>query len=169
MRRYLVPSYPVRTAVLCVAMVTAVAAPMFAFVASSPPATAPATTPPAAAAEWTTIRPTPYPDARGVAGIPSGWTVTVRIPSGPDPDAPTADLGDQGQANALAAAVRAAGFQPRVERVDWPGRTTSTDGVFGWRVRVGTFADEAQAVTAATPIRAAGFTTIIDPLPPKGN
>lgn len=169
MRRYLVPSYPVRTAVLCVAMITAVLAPMIAFTASAPH-TAPAAPPAAAAADWTPLRPAPDPDDHDNSGPPAAWTVTIRIPSGPDPDAPTADLGEQGQANALAAAVAAAGFRPRVERVDWPGRPPSaTSGVLGWRVRVGVYGNESAAVAAATPIHDAGFTTIIDPLPPNGN
>lgn len=169
MRRYLVPSYPVRTAVLCVAMVTAVLAPLIAITASAPH-TAPATPPAAAAADWTPIHPTPGPDDHDATVPLAGWTVTVRIPSGPDPDAPSADLGDQGQANALAAAVAAAGFRPRVECVNWPGRPPSgANAVLGWRVRVGVYGDEALAVAAATPIHAAGFATIIDPLLPNGN
>ena len=60
---------------------------------------------------------------RGHTDPSAVWTVEVAIPSGPgspDPDAPPAAISDEGGARATSDRLRAAGFDPRVERVRTP-------------------------------------------------
>jgi hypothetical protein len=97
---------------------------------------------------------------RGVRDAGEVWTVEVSIPAGatsPDPDAPPAALSDRADADALAVRLRAAGFDPRVERVTTPPAADYDGGVLGWRVRLGRFADQAGADALRTRLVAAGF------------
>lgn len=88
------------------------------------------------------------------------WTVEISIPAGstsPDPDAPPAALSNRADAEALAGRVRAAGFEPRVERVTAPPTADYVPGTLGWRVRVGREATRAEADALRTRLVAAGF------------
>ena len=89
------------------------------------------------------------------------WTVEVAIPGGsgsPDPDAPPTALADRAHADALAALLRADGFDPRVEQVSVPAAADYAGGTLGYRVRVGRHADQAAAAAELAAVRAAGFT-----------
>jgi hypothetical protein len=92
------------------------------------------------------------------------WTVTAQVPGGssPDPDAPPSALGTREHAETLTTALRAKGFAARAERVDWPAFTDTPRGALGWRVRVGSFADRAQAVATASAMTANGFTDAVE-------
>ncbi|MFI8256199.1 phosphodiester glycosidase family protein [Streptomyces filamentosus] len=88
------------------------------------------------------------------------WTVQVNLPEradGPLAGAPTA-LGPRGTALRVAEALRAGGFEPRVEEVTAPAYADRPPGVLGWTVRTGRYADEAGAAELAGRLRAAGFT-----------
>ena len=98
---------------------------------------------------------------RGTVDPSHVWTVEVAIPStstSPDPDAPAKNLSDRASADALAARLRAAGFDPRVEAVVTPATTDYAGGLLGYRVRVGRFADKAGADALRTQLISAGFT-----------
>ena len=85
---------------------------------------------------------------RGAVDPAAVWTVEVAIPAGPtspDPDAPAAALSDRTSAEALAAGLRSAGFDPRVEEVVTPATADYAGGSLGWRVRVGRLATKADA------------------------
>lgn len=87
------------------------------------------------------------------------WTVEVAIPSGagsPDPDAPPAAIRSERDAHAAAARLRAAGFDPRVERVTTPP-LTDFSGDLGRRVRVGETTTRAEADAIRRQVIAAGF------------
>lgn len=104
------------------------------------------------------------------AGHPSPtevWTVTVAVPEGgappsPDPDAPQTVLAPRSDADALAGQLRAAGFSPRVERVDNPRYADLPAGVLGWRVRIGRYTDQAAATAGSTAVKDAGFLPSVD-------
>ena len=79
------------------------------------------------------------------------WTVEISIPSGPtspDPDAPAAALSDRASADAIAARLRAAGFEPRVEEVTALPTADYRPGTLGWRVRVDRLATKAESDAA---------------------
>jgi hypothetical protein len=89
------------------------------------------------------------------------WTEEVLIPGGdtsPDPDAPPAALSDRASARELAADLEAQGFQARVERVRQPRTADVPAGVLGYRVRVGSFTDRAEAEAERARLAAAGRT-----------
>ena len=89
------------------------------------------------------------------------WTVEVAIPAtstSPDPDAPPKAVSDRASADALAAQLRAAGFDSRVEEVVTPATTDYAGGLLGYRVRVGRFADKAGADALRAQLISAGFT-----------
>ncbi|MEU7788025.1 phosphodiester glycosidase family protein [Amycolatopsis sp. NPDC049159] len=87
------------------------------------------------------------------------WTITAQVPGGssPDPDAPPSALGTREHADALVTSLRAKGFDARAERVDWPAFADTPRGPLGWRVRVGSFTDRAQAAATASAMSANGF------------
>jgi len=88
------------------------------------------------------------------------WTVEISIPSGPtspDPDAPAAALSDRASADPIAARLRAAGFEPRVEEVTAPPPADYSPGTLGWRVRVDRLATMAESDAALARLVAAGF------------
>ncbi|WP_410673768.1 phosphodiester glycosidase family protein [Amycolatopsis sp. cmx-4-68] len=92
------------------------------------------------------------------------WTVTAQVPGGssPDPDAPPAALGTREHADALVTALRGKGFAARAEEVAWPAFADTPRGALGWRVRVGSFADRAQAAATAGALTASGFTGAVE-------
>ncbi|MCX4775611.1 phosphodiester glycosidase family protein [Streptomyces sp. NBC_01264] len=87
------------------------------------------------------------------------WTVHVNQPltaDGPYSRA-TAALGPKERADRLAAALRAKGLEPRVERVLIPAFADRPVGTLGWTVRIGRYADQGAATAALAQVRAAGF------------
>ena len=85
---------------------------------------------------------------RGAVDPTAVWTVELNVPAGPtspDPDAPAAALSDRTDAEALAARLQKAGFDPRVEKVVTPATADYVGGLLGWRVRVGRLASKADA------------------------
>ncbi|WP_217199613.1 phosphodiester glycosidase family protein [Streptomyces buecherae] len=89
-----------------------------------------------------------------VAGKPGAdhWTVTVRGAGG-------AHLLSEAAADTLAGQLRAAGFEPRAERVTWP-RGADRTGLLGVRTRVGTFGGQNQADARRKALAAAGFDAV---------
>ena len=97
---------------------------------------------------------------RGAVDPTSVWTVELSIPGGPgspDPDAPPAALSDRASAEALAARLRTAGFDPRVEEVTTPSTADYAGGSLGWRVRVARLAAKAESDALLAQLVAAGF------------
>ncbi|MFJ4523584.1 phosphodiester glycosidase family protein [Streptomyces sp. NPDC088810] len=99
-------------------------------------------------------------------GTRHSWTVTVQAPTSSrwstnDPDAPVtwAEVSTRTWADDTARKLTRAGFQPRVESVQWPYYADTPHGLMGYRVRVGRFATQEQARTAASAVTAAGFRT----------
>ncbi|MFC4554205.1 phosphodiester glycosidase family protein [Georgenia faecalis] len=98
---------------------------------------------------------------RGEVDPDHSWTVEVSIPGGatsPDPDAPPTVLKDLASAQETTAALVAAGFAARAEEVVTAPVADYAGGTLGWRVRVGSFADQAAATAERDRLRAAGFT-----------
>jgi hypothetical protein len=96
---------------------------------------------------------------RGHTDPSAVWTVEVAIPAGPgspDPDAPPAAIRDEADARATADRLRAAGLDPRVEKVTTPP-LADFSGDLGWRVRVGASATKAEADVLRQQVIAAGF------------
>lgn len=88
------------------------------------------------------------------------WTVELSIPGGstsPDPDAPPTALKDRQSAEELAAELADDGFDARVEEVTTPAMADFAGGTLGWRVRVGAFAGQSDAVAERNRLRAAGY------------
>ncbi|MFF8729301.1 phosphodiester glycosidase family protein [Streptomyces sp. NPDC015171] len=121
---------------------------------------------------WTTRSPAPGVLVRtGVIqrpGVEHAWTVTVQAPSSTrwtanDPDAPAtwAEAATRTWAQDTARELTAAGLRPRVEPVRWPRYADTPHGLMGYRVRVGRFATQEEARTAASAVTAAGFHTAL--------
>ncbi|MEV6005994.1 phosphodiester glycosidase family protein [Streptomyces sp. NPDC051976] len=113
--------------------------------------------------QWTTQQVAPGVEVRtgtlrDTAAAPS-WTVTVKYPStGRLSGAPVdVEVGPRAWADDTAAKLRTAGFPPRVETVAWPDYADTPHGAMGLRVRVGAYASQAAAQTAANSVAAAGF------------
>lgn len=97
---------------------------------------------------------------RGAANGAESWTVEMIVPSGssdPDPDAPPSAIRDRVSAEELAAQLIAAGFVARVEEVITPALHDVPGGTIGFRVRVGSFASQAEANAELARLRAAGY------------
>ncbi|MFI5860259.1 phosphodiester glycosidase family protein [Streptomyces sp. NPDC051546] len=87
------------------------------------------------------------------------WTVHVNQPltaDGPYGSA-TAALGAKARADQVAGALRAKGFDPRVERVLIPAFADRPAGTLGWTVRIGRYADQGAASAVLARVKAAGF------------
>ncbi|MFF4699124.1 phosphodiester glycosidase family protein [Streptomyces chattanoogensis] len=95
---------------------------------------------------------------RNPAAAPS-WTVTVQAPatSRLTGAATWAQVGSRPWAHSTAQQLTAHGFRPRVETVEWPGYADTPHGVMGLRVRVGSYATQEAARSAAQSITSAGF------------
>ncbi|HEX6444413.1 MAG TPA: phosphodiester glycosidase family protein [Streptosporangiales bacterium] len=96
---------------------------------------------------------------RGTADPNDTWTIEVSVPAGgnPDPDGPATALSSQADAEQAAADLDAAGLDARAERVTTPPTSDYTPGTLGWRVRVGRYAQSADASGDLAKVRAAGF------------
>ncbi|MFJ5216694.1 phosphodiester glycosidase family protein [Streptomyces sp. NPDC088354] len=144
-----------------------------ALVALVPPATAGASSTPSTASAphgiaWTTQTVAPGVQLRtGVlrdADAAGEWTATVQAPAVNrlTGAATWAPLGDRAWADATAARLRDAGFEPRLERVAWDDYADTPHGTMGWQVRVGRYATQAEAAPAGTALAAAGFRTSVE-------
>ncbi|MEU2060844.1 phosphodiester glycosidase family protein [Streptomyces sp. NPDC013455] len=122
--------------------------------------------------QWTTRSLAPGVTLRtGVVrhpGVHHSWTVTVQAPSSTrwtanDPDAPAtwAEVSTRAWADDTSRKLTEAGFPPRVEGVRWPDYADTPHGLMGYRVRVGRFATQGEARTAASAVTAAGFRTTL--------
>ncbi|MFJ4845717.1 MULTISPECIES: phosphodiester glycosidase family protein [unclassified Streptomyces] len=100
-------------------------------------------------------------DDADAAGV---WTVTVQAPAVNrlTGAATWAPLGDRTWADATAARLRDAGFEPRLERVAWDDYSDTPHGTMGWQVRVGGFATQAAAGTTNSGMTGAGFRTSVE-------
>ncbi|MFC5745825.1 phosphodiester glycosidase family protein [Actinomadura rugatobispora] len=87
------------------------------------------------------------------------WTVQVYLPGTVDGQLNTANtaLGAKEIADRVVGALRAKGFEPRLEEVSSPAFADRPAGPVGWTVRVGRYATGAEATSALSTIRAAGF------------
>ncbi|MFR0357899.1 phosphodiester glycosidase family protein [Streptomyces sediminimaris] len=146
------------------------AAALFAVVvpAGAPAQAAPADTAAAApAARWTTETLAPGVLLRtGTVrrtDVTHTWTVTVRSPatSRLTGAATWAEVGSRDWAGTTARTLREAGYTPRVESVRWPGYADTPHDVMGYRVRIGSFADRADAQSTAKEVTSAGFHTLV--------
>ncbi|MEW2522958.1 phosphodiester glycosidase family protein [Actinacidiphila alni] len=92
------------------------------------------------------------------------WTVAVQRPttSRLTGAATAVEVNTKAWADDTAAALRAAGAEPRVERVDWPDYTDTPHGTMGYRVRTGAYGTQADATAAAKTLTAAGFRTAVE-------
>ncbi len=131
-------------------------------------AASPASAAGAVTAQWTTRTVAPGVQVRtGTlrrAGAAPSWTVTVQDPgTGRLSGAATwAEVGPANWAEETAAKLRAAGFSPREETVRWPHYTDTPHGTMGVRVRLGSYATQAEAQAAAAPLTAAGFHAVAE-------
>jgi len=89
------------------------------------------------------------------------WTVTIDAPATNSlTGQPTvAELGAQQWAQDTAERLRAAGYEPRVDAVDWPAFADTPRGVEGFRVRTGSYETQADALAAVATLKATGFST----------
>ncbi|MFB6519454.1 phosphodiester glycosidase family protein [Streptomyces sp. NPDC056401] len=121
----------------------------------------PLTVPPVASAQSVVLAPgvTRTSFVLGRAGADDAWTVHVNQPLTADGpyDRATAAIGAQARAEQVAGALRAKGFEPRVERVLIPAFADRPAGTLGWVVRIGRYADQSAATAALAQVRAAGF------------
>jgi Phosphodiester glycosidase/SPOR domain len=92
------------------------------------------------------------------------WTITVQAPTtGRLTGAATwAEVGSAAWADTAAATLRGAGFQPRVDDVPWPGYADTPHGTMGRRVRVGSYATQADAQNAAAAVTATGLHAAVE-------
>ena len=86
------------------------------------------------------------------------WTVTVQFAT---PDGPQ-HLATEADAQAQADKLRASGFEPRVERIDWPAGVDAAPGAVGWRVRTGAFDGRDEAAALERNADAAGFDALVE-------
>lgn len=126
--------------------------------AAGPPAAA---APPPGTTVTTTLTPgvTLTSMSLGAPDADDYWTVHVYLPGtidGPLDKANTA-LGSREIADKVATAVRAKGFDPRIEQVTNPAYADHPAGTVGWTVRIGRYPESTAAATALTQLKAAGF------------
>ncbi|WP_309505290.1 phosphodiester glycosidase family protein [Streptomyces sp. KM273126] len=132
--------------------------------AASEQAAAPATS----TIAWTTQDVAPGVQVRsGVLSNPDAagaWTVTVQAPAVNrlTGAATWAPLGDRDWADATAGRLRAAGFEPRLERVEWDQYSDTPRGTMGWQVRIGRYVTQAEAGTLNSAVSAVGFRTAVE-------
>ncbi|MFE7713217.1 phosphodiester glycosidase family protein [Streptomyces sp. NPDC057486] len=164
------PSRSVRTrAVLAAAVALAAVTPWTASGAAQAVSPAAATSVAAPATEqWTTQTVAPGVQVRTgllqhTDAAPT-WTITVqaRAVNRLTGAATWAPVGDRSWADTTARQLRAAGFTPIEDRVEWAAYADTPRGTMGWRVRVGSYATQAAATSTRTGLTAAGFQTTVD-------
>src|ERR1700733_6191531 len=117
---------------------------------------------------WSTSTP-----ARGVQllsgsfsdpAVHPSWTVTIQAPAHSpfDGSLEVAEAGSSAWAQQTETALTADGFAPPAPTIHWPRYTDDPRGVLGVRVRVGEFADRADATTEATTLTADGFAPLVE-------
>ncbi|MFC4494770.1 phosphodiester glycosidase family protein [Streptomyces ovatisporus] len=82
------------------------------------------------------------------------WTTTVSVDG--------AQLLSRSEAQATAGELRAAGFTPRTERVEWPRGSADRHGTLGVRIRVGSYASQEEADARRADLDEAGFDAATD-------
>ncbi|HEY1698479.1 MAG TPA: phosphodiester glycosidase family protein [Trebonia sp.] len=89
------------------------------------------------------------------------WTVTIdsTVPSSITGQPADAELGIKSWATRIAAQLSADGYAPQITPVAWPDYTEDPHGLWGYRVRTGDFATEADAAALATTLQGLGFST----------
>lgn len=89
------------------------------------------------------------------------WTVTIFAPATNSltGQATTTELGAADWATQTADRLRAAGYPPRVDALDWPDFSDTPHGVQGYRVRTGDYSSQASAQAAAASLKQSGFNT----------
>ena len=88
------------------------------------------------------------------------WTIEISIPDGQiltDPDALPSIIKDEASAEEAVAKLQAAGIHARAEEVTIDPVADYSSVPFGWRVRVGTFADEADALIVLSDVQNTGM------------
>ena len=98
---------------------------------------------------------------RGEADPSLFWTNEISIPStstSPDPDAPPRSLSDRASAQAEADRLQGEGFTARVEEVRQTATADVAAGTLGYRVRVGTYPNQAAADAGKERLARAGET-----------
>ncbi|MFV5993206.1 phosphodiester glycosidase family protein [Streptomyces sp. NPDC056231] len=164
------PIRSVRTrAVLAAAVALAAVTPWTAsgVAQADSPAAAPSVTSPATA-RWTTQTVAPGVQVRtGLLRHPDAaptWTITVQAPAVNrlTGAATWAPVGDRSWADTTARQLRAAGFTPVEDRVQWAPYADTPRGTMGRRVRVGSYATQAAATSTRSELTAAGFQTTVD-------
>ena len=87
------------------------------------------------------------------------WTVTVFAPATNSltGQSTTTELGTSDWASQTADRLRAAGYPPRVDALNWPDFSDTPHGVQGYRVRTGHHSTQAAAQAAATSLKQSGF------------
>ncbi|MFK0170611.1 phosphodiester glycosidase family protein [Streptomyces sp. NPDC090306] len=117
---------------------------------------------------WTTRTPAPGVRVRSATIVDSAaepvWTVTVQAAiTGRLSGAPAwASVASKTWAGTTVRRLRAEGFDPRAETVRWADYSDTPHGVMGMRVRVGSYATQAQAQSAAQAVTAVGFHTAVE-------
>jgi Phosphodiester glycosidase/SPOR domain len=94
---------------------------------------------------------------RGEPDPATTWTVEVAVPVSPDPSRPPTAIADREHADALVARLEGHGFTARVEEVTTPAVGDYSGGTLGFRVRIGRYANPADADAALSAVRAVGF------------
>lgn len=89
------------------------------------------------------------------------WTVTISatVTSSITGKPANAELGTSEWAQQTADRLRAAGYTPRLDPLDWPEYSDTPQGLQGVRVRTGEYATQAQATAVVSQLKALGFTT----------
>jgi phosphodiester glycosidase len=87
------------------------------------------------------------------------WTITIQAPATSPFNGASeeAEAGGAAWARSTESALVADGFSPSAAELPWPAYSDDPHGVMGVRVRVGQFATEAAANTAASELTADGF------------
>ncbi|GAA4562592.1 phosphodiester glycosidase family protein [Planotetraspora kaengkrachanensis] len=119
-------------------------------------------------AQWTTRTVAPGVEVRtgtlrDSAAAP-GWTVTVQAEvkarfTGAQAWAP---VGTESWASQTADRLRAAGLEPVVTRIPWPGYSDTPDGLMGVRVRIGSYPTQDAARSVASQVTAAGLRNVVE-------
>nr|WSY48802.1 phosphodiester glycosidase family protein [Streptomyces sp. NBC_00886] len=80
-----------------------------------------------------------------------------------DPDAPSSwsEVSSLARADTTAQKLTTAGYQPRVEKVEWPRYADTPHGLMGYRVRVGHFATQDAAQSTLSAINSLGLHTTL--------
>jgi hypothetical protein len=90
------------------------------------------------------------------------WTVTIQAPTAFAGTSEEAEAGSPSWAHSTESALVAGGFTPSATDLHWPAYTDDPHGLMGVRVRVGDYATQADANTAAAQLKADGFAPLVE-------